>query len=132
MPIIQLLPYWNRDSHSNEGDPSFAITHFPFVIGRASQCDLRLDDLMVSRRHCVFSFHDGQVWVEDLASRNGTRIDGEPVTASRPVRDGEILQLAHLNFAVRREDFPEEAGPESDGLWGARTGEFDRPEEVRT
>jgi pSer/pThr/pTyr-binding forkhead associated (FHA) protein len=61
---------------------------------------------MVSRRHCALSFRDGQVWVEDLASRNGTRIDGEPVLAPRPVVDGATLELACLTFVVRQDDFP--------------------------
>jgi pSer/pThr/pTyr-binding forkhead associated (FHA) protein len=86
--------------------PTLAIRNLPCVLGRAPACDLRLDDPMVSRRHCAFSLRGGQVWVEDLASRNGTRLDGEPVLAPRPVADGAMLQVAHLTFTVHLEGSP--------------------------
>jgi pSer/pThr/pTyr-binding forkhead associated (FHA) protein len=78
------------------------------VLGRASECDHRINDPMISRRHCAFSLRDGRVWVEDLASRNGTRLDGEPVHAPRPVADGATLQVADWTFVIRQEGSPAE------------------------
>jgi pSer/pThr/pTyr-binding forkhead associated (FHA) protein len=77
------------------------ITHFPCIVGRAATCDVQLDDLMVSRRHCIFTFRDDRVWVEDLASRNGTRLNGESLCIPQFVEDGDTLVLADLAFQVR-------------------------------
>jgi pSer/pThr/pTyr-binding forkhead associated (FHA) protein len=49
----------------------------------------------------TFSVHDGQVWVEDLGSRNGTRLNSEPIAEARPLVDGDLLQLASCTFQVR-------------------------------
>jgi pSer/pThr/pTyr-binding forkhead associated (FHA) protein len=114
MPEIHLVACGVADPEHGGKVPTIAIRHLPCVLGRASACDHRIDDPMISRRHCAFSFRDGQVWVEDLASRNGTRIDGEPVQSPRPVADGATLQLARLTFVIRQE---------GSGRAGGREGE---------
>lgn len=47
-----------------------------FEIGRDPGCDLRFDDPMVSRRHARVRLERGLWLIEDLGSRNGTRVDG--------------------------------------------------------
>jgi eukaryotic-like serine/threonine-protein kinase len=55
----------------------------PFVIGRRVDCDLQVQDASVSSRHCELRF-DGQYWtIVDLNSRNGIRVNGEPVQKQR-------------------------------------------------
>ncbi len=51
-----------------------------FVIGRDEACELRLDDLMVSRRHTRIFVEGGCWYIEDLGSRNGTQVDGNQIT----------------------------------------------------
>jgi len=88
---------------------ALVITHFPCVVGRASGCDHHVNDLRISRRHCVLSVREGQVWVEDLQSRNGTCLNGSRLPAARPLRDGDQLDLAHLSFRARLRQSPAEA-----------------------
>jgi pSer/pThr/pTyr-binding forkhead associated (FHA) protein len=102
MPEIHLVPCWEADEECSGKDRTISISYFPFVIGRASWCDHRIDHPMISRQHCVISFRDGQIWIEDLASANGTRLNGEPVLAPCPVVDGALIQLAHLPFVVQQ------------------------------
>jgi pSer/pThr/pTyr-binding forkhead associated (FHA) protein len=79
-----------------------ALRAFPCVVGRHPECDHWLACPFISRRHCAFSVRDGRVWVEDLGSRHGTRVNGEPVEGRRPLRDGDRLDLGCLPFEVRR------------------------------
>jgi pSer/pThr/pTyr-binding forkhead associated (FHA) protein len=61
------------------------------LVGRAPSADLRLDDPRVSRLHARIEIRDDGVYVEDLGSRNGTAVDGEPVTEPRQLSvDDEI------------------------------------------
>jgi pSer/pThr/pTyr-binding forkhead associated (FHA) protein len=55
----------------------------PVIIGRGSDCQIRLDDDYSSTRHARLFLSEGQWWVEDLGSTNGTYLDGQRV--SRPV-----------------------------------------------
>ena len=58
------------------GKPKFSTYHSEFVIGRDPEAELYLIDKRVSRHHArVFSI-EKDWWVEDLASSNGTFIDG--------------------------------------------------------
>jgi DNA-binding CsgD family transcriptional regulator len=61
-------------------------------IGRAEGCGVALPwDREVSRLHAVVERIDG-VWVlEDAGSRNGTSVDGEPVTGRRLLKDGAVI-----------------------------------------
>jgi len=51
------------------------------VVGRGREADLCVPDRTLSRLHARVSLDEnGQVWLEDLGSKNGTRVNGQPVT----------------------------------------------------
>ena len=109
MPRLQVhLIALEPDSEGQGERPEFVITHFPCALGRHPACAIRLNDSMVSRRHCAFSLHDGRVCVEDLGSRNGTRLNGEPITSACPVKDGDRLEVASQEFRIRLAGAPAE------------------------
>jgi len=61
------------------------------LVGRAPSADLRLDDPRVSRLHARIEMRDDGVFVEDLGSRNGTTVDGQPVDQARQLEvDDEV------------------------------------------
>jgi CheY-like chemotaxis protein len=97
---IQLVPLGPSCSDGDDPGP-ITVAHFPFVVGRHPDCDHRINDPTISRRHCAFTARGGRVWVEDLGSRNGTRLNGEPLTEARPLGGGDRLDLHHLHFQVR-------------------------------
>jgi Protein of unknown function (DUF3662)/FHA domain len=51
----------------------------PVVIGRLPECNVVLSDSNVSRRHAEFRRKEDGVFVTDLGSTNGTRVNGIPV-----------------------------------------------------
>jgi hypothetical protein len=52
---------------------------------------------------------DGRAWVKDLGSRNGTCLNGKPLTKARPLAEGDRLDLAGLPFLCLSR-LPDEAG----------------------
>jgi hypothetical protein len=60
------------------------------VIGRVSDVDLLLLDEKVSRKHAKISTHQGQVLIEDLASRNGTFVNGARIR-SVELKEGDQI-----------------------------------------
>jgi pSer/pThr/pTyr-binding forkhead associated (FHA) protein len=63
----------------------------PVVIGRRADSDFVIDERTVSRRHAAIH-REGYVWiVEDLGSRNGTRVNGEPIRARATLAPGDVL-----------------------------------------
>ena len=68
-------------------------------LGRTA--DLRLLDERVSRRHALLEVDAGGVVLSDLGSRNGTRLDGDPVGAiAVPVRAGAVLEVGDTLLTV--------------------------------
>src|ERR1041384_1722198 len=64
-------------------------------VGRAADCDIRFDaakDPKVSNHHAEFLFEDGQWFVVDTASTNGTLIEGRRISKER-LRQGEEVQI---------------------------------------
>ena len=62
------------------------------LIGRHHACDVVVANPTVSRRHAQLTWRDG-VWIlQDLASKNGTAVNGERVGRTT-VQTGDILQV---------------------------------------
>ena len=62
------------------------------LVGRHPACDGVVANPSVSRRHAQLTFRDG-VWVlQDLASTNGTSVNGERVGRTR-LRVGDVISL---------------------------------------
>jgi diguanylate cyclase (GGDEF)-like protein len=64
------------------------IERLPFVLGRAADCDLRLEDPALSRRHCRIREGTEGLLIEDLGSRNGTFVDGRAVGVLTDLAEG--------------------------------------------
>ena len=64
-----------------------------FLIGRTSDCQLSLDDPLVSRRHAVLSVQPDGVFIEDLGSRNGVFHNGAKVEGRARVGDGDTVRI---------------------------------------
>jgi hypothetical protein len=69
------------------------------LVGRSSVCDVRLDDVSVSRLHARLIFRDGAWVVEDLRSKNGTVLNGSRVVRSQ-LRPGDRIAFAGQQFRI--------------------------------
>ena len=64
------------------------------TVGRGGGCGIVLaDDSFVSNVHARVFRRDGAVYVEDLGSRNGTLLNGEPLAQATPLRRGDQVQF---------------------------------------
>ncbi len=73
----------------------------PVVIGRTEPSDIRLRSRRLSRQHARFSLgDDGQVWVEDLGSTNGTEVNGAPIEARVAIASGDEVCLCSVTVTV--------------------------------
>ena len=58
------------------------------VLGRAATCQVVIEDDFASRRHAQITRRDDGYWLCDLDSKNGTLLDGQPVTGEVLLEDG--------------------------------------------
>lgn len=71
------------------------------LIGRSSEADIVLPHDDISRRHAVLWRQDGQVWIRDLGSSNGTSLDGQPVgREALTVNPGAVLGFSEHRYRL--------------------------------
>lgn len=89
------------------------------VVGRGAECGLRLGDLRVSRQHCRLEPRGDELWLEDLGSRRGTRINGRVVEGAVRLADGDRIELSDESRLLVHERGPEISGGGSSSSVGS-------------
>jgi pSer/pThr/pTyr-binding forkhead associated (FHA) protein len=79
----------------------------PLVVGRSSTSDVQVRDAKLSRRHCEIRATPHGFILRDLASKNGTFLNGARVAEAR-LRDGDRIQIGLTRMVFRCEE-PAEA-----------------------
>lgn len=89
-----------------EGEKRFTAT---FLIGRSKECDLQILENSVSRNHLQVIYDGERWWLKDLASANGTFLEGVKIQEI-PLPDKATIELgkggALLTLTVERQDLP--------------------------
>jgi pSer/pThr/pTyr-binding forkhead associated (FHA) protein len=68
------------------------------VAGRSPDCDIFLDDITVSRQHCVFLRAEGQLTVDDQGSLNGTYVNRALTDGPVVLRAGDEVQIGKFRL----------------------------------
>ncbi len=69
------------------------------VIGRGRGADVVIAESTISRAHVAIGYDEEGFFMQDLGSRNGTRVNGQPEPRAR-LRDGDQLQLGRLQLQL--------------------------------
>lgn len=72
------------------------------TIGRAARADFRVDRALVSRLHCRLTAGDEKLEVQDLASTNGTFVNGKRVERAQ-VASGDRLRVGRIELTVEQQ-----------------------------
>ncbi|MBI3241927.1 MAG: FHA domain-containing protein [Chloroflexi bacterium] len=63
------------------------------IIGRGAECDILINDKTVSRRHARVK-REANRWMLYDESKNGTHVNGQPISGSHLLKDGDIVAIA--------------------------------------
>jgi DNA-binding NtrC family response regulator/pSer/pThr/pTyr-binding forkhead associated (FHA) protein len=81
------------------------------VIGRAQGSDITVEDPSVSRQHARVVVEGGEVFIADLDSHNGVRVNGEQVSGTQPLYSGDVVMLGNVTLVFHRGGRPVLAHP---------------------
>jgi sigma-B regulation protein RsbU (phosphoserine phosphatase) len=97
MTTLHVIPAEGEPfDHELEGDS--------LVIGRSSRCDLAVADRCLSRQH-VRIFRSDESWlVEDMGSRNGTRVNGKTISGQTPIAPGDVIDASMSRITFGRDE----------------------------
>lgn len=90
--LAQLIP--------QDGSKAITIDRDLTLVGRNRHvCDLHLNHTSISKIHCLIVKTDGLLFIRDLGSSNGTRVNGQRITRGA-LLPGDQLAFANLKFKV--------------------------------
>lgn len=80
-----------------------------FIIGRSDECQLSLDDPLVSRRHAVLRVRADGVSLEDLGSRNGVMLNGTKIHGEHDLDPGDRIGIGSQEMTLQFTDERQES-----------------------
>jgi diguanylate cyclase (GGDEF)-like protein len=75
----------------------YTLADAPLVVGRGSDCDIRINDHSVSRRHARINPGADGYYAVDLQSTNGTFVNDVPASMCK-LRDGDYLRIGNCIY----------------------------------
>ena len=76
------------------------------TVGRMEGNTIRLTERNVSRRHARLSRQNGALFIEDLASFTGVRVNGTKIASPTPLREGDEVQIGDYKLVLRGDQPP--------------------------
>jgi len=81
------------------------------TLGRRPYNDIVIDNLAVSGEHAVFVLRNGTVDIEDMASTNGTYVNGKAIHTAT-VGTSDLIEIARYKIRLQTADATPAAAPE--------------------
>ncbi|MCL1879375.1 MAG: FHA domain-containing protein [Actinomycetia bacterium] len=72
----------------------------PVVVGRAPGADILINAEYVSGRHARFSPIGSDLVIEDLASTNGTQLNGQRIGLATELEDGDLVNIGDVALRI--------------------------------
>ncbi len=86
--------------------PVLTFRGTPTVLGRDPASDVVIDRYGVSSRHARLTAKDGQTWIEDLGSSNGTFVNDQRIDRATPLRLGDLVSLGSYTLLFKEAPSP--------------------------
>jgi DNA-binding winged helix-turn-helix (wHTH) protein len=83
------------------GDREIGLPPGPHILGRSTDAAVFVDDAGVSRHHARITIGAEGAILEDLGSKNGTMLNGEPIEGATPLADGAAIVLGATALKFR-------------------------------
>jgi len=72
-------------------------------LGRSPQNTVTIPDSYASAWNSLLTWHDGRWWVEDRNSRNGTQLNGQPISGATVISSGDIIGVGRTHLKLELE-----------------------------
>ncbi len=63
-------------------------------IGRGKEADITVDNTAISRQHCSLELKNGDYYLTDLYSLNGTKVNGRNVVSAVPIKKTDFIEVS--------------------------------------
>lgn len=81
------------------------------IIGRQTDCQIRIPSASISRHHCELTLADGKILLRDMGSSNGTYVNRQKIQQAQ-VAAGDLIGIGDMVFVVRIDGNPAQVDSE--------------------
>jgi hypothetical protein len=93
--------------HEIDGKYMTTGSQYPLLqltsLGRAPTNSITVDDTFASSEHALVALRNGQWWLEDRQSRNGTTLNELLITQPVVITDGDVIGIGQMRFRLELE-----------------------------
>jgi pSer/pThr/pTyr-binding forkhead associated (FHA) protein len=76
------------------------------IIGRLPECNIQIEDSLISRQHARLEVSGAQVILSDLSSHNGTWVNDKKILLPTTLNEGDRVRIGHSVFIFRAGSIP--------------------------
>ena len=80
------------------------------IIGRQTDCQIRIPSAGISRHHCELTLADGKILLRDMGSSNGTYVNRQRVQESQ-LAAGDLIAVGPAVFVAKIDGKPDKIDP---------------------
>jgi hypothetical protein len=106
--LPSISPAWLAIEEPGLPDKRFEIKEAVTSIGTGADNDIVLKDKAVSRHHVKIRIEGQRYFIYDLASTNGTKVNGRKTT-KKSIKEGDDIEIGHTRMTFKAEALPSEA-----------------------
>ncbi len=82
-------------------EQSYPLENEVVIIGRGEDCTISIDDLYMSSQNTQLWLEDGEWYIADMGSTNGTYINGEKMEDEPLILDsGDKIRIGQVEFII--------------------------------
>ena len=96
-PVLAHLVAMN----ANAGLQDYSLSTSSLRIGRRESNDIVIDEEHVSEQHANILYEEGQFWIEDLRSTNGTYVNGKCIEDKVALKNEDLIKIGTMIFKFK-------------------------------
>ncbi len=82
---------------------AYRISGKGVIVGRGKDCDIPINNMFLSLEHFQVWFDEGEWYIGDMGSKNGTYLNGSKLKKVKTIEDGDEISFGEIKFIFEEE-----------------------------
>ena len=93
----------NKRAAAAKMKAAYRINGQGVIVGRGKDCDIPINNMFLSLEHFQVWFDEGEWYIGDMGSKNGTYLNGSKIKKVKTLEDGDEISFGEIKFIFEEE-----------------------------